>query len=62
MLMAMDYNNQDSCTREQLKSFLISSMKMDSLIERDLDIFMRTHEMLADRPVFHRTTLKAIFD
>lgn len=46
MLFMKDNTNMQRVTREMFSDFIMVNMKVPGIMQRDLDIFMRTHELL----------------
>lgn len=62
MLFMKDNTNKQRVTREMFLDFIITDMRVQSVSKRDLEIFLRTHELLQQKALFTRQELKAIFE
>lgn len=47
MLFIKDRSNQQRVTKDMFKEFILMDMKVPHVSERDLDLFMQTHELIA---------------
>ena len=61
MLFSKDHTNMQSVTRQMLSDFIISDMNVPVHI-KDIELFIKTHEILCSRELYSRSELKSIFD
>jgi len=57
MLFMKDNTNMQRVTREMFVDFILVDMRVPEVHKRDLEIFLRTHELLQQRSLFTRQEL-----
>jgi len=62
MLFMKDSTNMQRVTREMFVDFIMTDMRVPEVSKRDLEIFLRTHELLQQKSLFTRQEFKAIFE
>ena len=62
MLFMKDNTNMQRVTREMFVDYIMVDMRVPDVGKRDLEIFLRTHELLQQKSLFTRQELKAIFE
>lgn len=49
-------------TKGQLKDFLLNDLRIGNVTEKDIDVYMKTHPVLADKDVLTSNDLKLAFE
>lgn len=62
MLFMKDNTNMQRVTREMFVDFILVDMRVLDIRKQDLEILLRTHELLQGKTLFTRQELKAIFE
>ena len=62
MLFMKDNTNMQRVTRDMFIDFILIDMRVPDIKKQDLEILLRTHELLAGKTLFTRQELKAIFE
>ena len=62
MLFMKDSTNMQRVTREMFVDFIMVDMRVADVKKQELEIFLRTHELLQQKSLFTRQELKAIFE
>ena len=62
MLFMKDNTNMQRVTREMFVDFILIDMRVPDIKKQDLEILLRTHELLQGKTLFTRQELKAIFE
>ena len=62
MLFMKDSTNMQRVTREMFIDYIMTDMRIPEVGKRDLEIFLRTHDLLQQKSLFTRQELKAIFE
>lgn len=62
MLFMKDNTNMQRVTRDMFIDFILVDMRVPDLNRKDLEILLRTHDILQGKTLFTRQELKAIFE
>lgn len=62
MLFMKDNSGQQRVTRAMFKEFVLQDMSVEGLNENQVDIFLKTHDLLSQRELISKHELRAIFE